>query len=237
MRNRSLILPTLSLSFGLPLRPTGVRAWRGAVAASAGRRLEEFHNHDNAAEKEGALHNRYPQIQYRCSGGKAGIWACGPAVESVRNWVAATDLTKFQLNGKNRPLTMTEYADRPFTLQQEREPRHYRLLDWLALNQENYARWRALPTLHQRIDLLEEILTGQLLGFAAACGWHLPDKFRAELVNLSSMRTEKVHGGKRIAFNVIYRVPLILPPGLALGRSVAFGFGVQRPLGSPPPGR
>lgn len=224
-------LPTLSLCFNLPLRPDRVYDWRGAVAASAGHQLEEFHNHVTTEQE--VYHYRYPLIHYRSQGGRASIWACGDGVELVHNWLRDTNLNAFTMNKHRRSLRVDCIVEKPFHLQPTTTHRHYRLLDWLALNQDNYKRWRKLETLHERIDLLQDILTGQLLGFATAAGWRLPTDFKAELVNLSKMRAETVKGTKRIAFNVIYRAPVLLPPDLALGRSVAFGFGVQRPLGGP----
>ena len=227
----SYLVSTIQLNFNLPLTPAQIPAWRGAVAASAGWDKDAFHNHQGSQSAK-TVHYRYPQVHYRSEGGRAAIWAWGDGVTAVQQWINNTDLAAFRMNGKPCPLMLTNFQQQDQPLAQTSEWYTYRLLDWLALNQDNYTRWQALPTLMPRIRLLEEILTGQILGFATANDWQVPERFTAELVNLKRIRPVKVHGDRRMAFNVLFRAPLRLPSGMALGRSVAFGFGVQMPIRS-----
>lgn len=243
------LVETLKLRFDLPLRPDEIYQFRGAVADAAGWENNLFHNHGYrapemtqpgaaktaATEKtidspnsNKAVFYRYPLIQYRSEGGKATIWAMNAGIKSLQQWLNR-GMDNFSIGGRRRSLKIVDFKGADAFLEKTESFHTYRLMDWLALNQENYQKWLKMDRHIDRTSLLEEILAGQLLGFATAANWQIPNRFDAYIQHIRSARPVKVHGTQRIAFNLLYRTNLKLPTGLALGRSVAFGFGVQQP--------
>ena len=244
------LVETLKLKFDLPLNPSQIYQFRGAVADAAGWENNLFHNHgyqspsenlpgaaneENApqvpSEKEvfrQAIFYRYPLIQYRCEDGKAVIWGMGDGIKALQQWLNQ-GLDTFRMGGRRCPLRIIDFKGTDFYLEKTKQFYTYRLMDWLALNQENYEKWNKIDRYTERIKLLEEVLAGHLLGFATAANWQIPNRFEVYLHNVRSVRPVKVHGSERMAFNVLYRTNLKLPAGVAIGRSVAFGFGVQQP--------
>ena len=223
------VIRNLSVKFALPLHYRFISSWRGAVAQSAGHENNFFHNH-TTRDTPDRYERRYPLIQYRVADGKAAIWALQEGVEAIQDWLAG-DLRNFRMGKRNLPLRTTDFAIRRTRLQitpssDTSSPRTYRLLDYLPFHAENYRRWLALDCFTDRVTLLEEIITGHLLGFCTAVGYRLPTRLEVRILLIKNIRTERVHGGERMAFNLLFRCNLQLPPGMALGRSVAFGFGV-----------
>lgn len=227
-------LPILFYQFDLPLLPHQIPMWRGAVAESAGLEFDLFHNHDNAEESSNSHRVRYPQIQYRSWNGRAAIWACGAGVKVARKWINKVDLTAFNIGGRKRRIKITDITDDDFMLQISPTPITYRLNDWVAFNQENYQRWQQADDLIERIKIMNEVLEGQLLGFSKAMGYELPERIEAKVLNLRSTKPVRVHNYQPMAFNILYRTNIVLPPHIAVGRHKAFGFGVQMPVKKEP---
>jgi len=227
-------IPILFYQFDLPLFPREIRAWRGTIAESAGLEVDLFHNHNNEEKTKGENIVRYPLIQYRSWNNKAAIWACGAGVKAARKWINKVDLATFNIGGRKRRVKITDISDDDYTIQISPNPITYRLNDWIALNQENYKRWQQADDLIERTKIMNEVLEGQLLGFARAVGYELPERLEARVLNIRSTKPVKVHDYQVIAFNILYRTNLVLPPRIALGRHKAFGFGVQMPVKNQP---
>jgi len=175
-----------------------------------------------------AVFYRYPLIQYRSEGGYAAIWAMGEGINALRNWMN-NGLTNFRMGGRKYALKITDFKGENFYLKVSDTMQTYRLMDWLALNSDNYQRWQSMEDYSARIILLEEILAGHLLSFATAAQWQIPQRFEVKLWNVRNCRPMMVHGTERIAFTILYKTNLLLPANIAVGRSTAFGFGVQQP--------
>jgi hypothetical protein len=252
-----ITVKTLSLRFTLPLTPAQIPVFRGAVAESAGWEHDLFHNHApsevgpvasppplpetdegqapqvfSATEvtlKDKFLH-RYPLIQYRVDRGQAGIFALGDGVVALRQWLGSGP-EELDLNGHKCELLVDAMRERRHPLSLLPTPRRYRLLDYLALNQQNYQTWQGAGGLIERMQLLQGALTGHLLGLCTAFGYRVPDRqLQVKLLDLRNHRPVKLHDTPYLAFGLVYETNLALPPGIALGRGVAYGYGRQQPV-------
>ena len=251
---KTIHIPTLTTTFSLRLRPHQISQWRGAVAEAAGWEEDLFHNHDNtqvqpvpqmvpvgvgtAAQsqvipvqlKDRYLY-RYPLIQYRVIKGKATIFSVGPGTTALRKWLLTKSHEIDMARGKHT-LLIEGMKEEVHLLQMLPHPKGYRLMDYQPLNQENYEKWRRAQDLTKRIELLEGILVGNILKFASAMDYQLPERLEVKLMAIRSMRPVRVHGTERLGFNLVYKANIDLPPGIALGRAVSHGFGVQMPTRS-----
>lgn len=216
-------IATMRISFDMPLHPGQIKQWRGAVARTAGKNNDLFHNHKNG--KSDQYHYRYPQIQYRVVNGKAHIWAMNDGVEALRNWLMK-DQPCIDINGLSIPIKIIQLEEKEYHLRQTTTPHHYRLMNYLPFTPDNYRKWQALDNLTDRIALLEDLLNGHLAALTQSQGYDLPRDLDLRIVNIRSMRPVKVHNYQRIAFNLLFRCPLVLPEQIGLGRSISYGFGV-----------
>lgn len=218
------VLRLLELRFpGLPLYPRQIPNWRGAVVESAGRERDIFHNHQPEA---GSVYRRPALIQYRCAGGQAALWGMNAGADALNRWLEHAPL-QIRIDGRNGSLERVESRCVRHTLCFASAPKYYRLHDYLALNPDNYRRWLAERRLAGRIELLENALTAHLLAFCQAAGWWLNERLQTELVELHGYKQVQYHDVPLLAFQLTYRCNLDLPDGIALGKAVSHGFGVQ----------
>lgn len=243
-------IKTLTVQFSLPLRPNQIAQWRGAVAEAAGWEQDLFHNHaalevvppepetlsgsegETLVQARATLQDRYqyrlPLIYYRVQDRKATIFAMGQGVDALRRWLLTRD-SAFQIGGRTVDLLIEGMQEKIHPLGLQTEMRCYRLMDYLPLNQDNYAQWRKEKALRARVALLDRCLAGHLVNFAHGIDWRIPGRFEAELVTIREMRAVRHHGIQHLAFNLLVQTNLVLPPQIALGRGTAFGFGVLTP--------
>ena len=96
---------------------------------------------------------------------------------------------------------------------------------WIALNQENHARYRALDGDARRAEL-DRILVGNLLTMSQAFGWFY-DTQETVYAAFEPAReiTCVVKDVSLLGFEGSFVTNLDLPDELAVGRSVSHGFG------------
>ncbi|MCB0545328.1 MAG: hypothetical protein KDC70_17500 [Saprospiraceae bacterium] len=224
MSNKTHSLRLLHLRFpAIPLMPRQISRFRGGVIESAKNDL--FHNH----KPDGANEHRPALIQYRVANRCAALWGMGAGALALEHWwLSAPDGLRF--GDHQYPLQSAEVHRENFQLAMTGDWKYYRLHDYLALNTENYQRWLNNPRLIFRVELLETALTGHLLGFCQSAGWQLPARLEVQVVDIHKRRKTRYHDVDFMAFEVSYRCNLLLPAGIALGKAVSHGFGVQWPL-------
>lgn len=235
---------TLSITFSLPLIPSDLPKFRGAVADSAGWEEDLFHNHapvqvvpqavevtagdepqpvEKATLKDSFVY-RYPLIHYRVKDGKASIFAINEGVKAVRKWLFQQD-GQLRMGGQMLPLLVDDMRERRHDLKMIKGRRYYRLLDYLPLNNENYHRWQEASNYLERVQILQDCLTGHLLGFATAMECRLPERLEVDLMLLRDMRQVILHGKPRLAFHLVMKTNLVLPAEIALGKGISHGYG------------
>lgn len=245
-------LRTLHIRFSLPLRPAEIPAFRGAVALDAGWEQDLFHNHATtevvpearlvpvgsesgtpdprtltpATLKDKSL-NRYPLIHYRVEQGKAALFGLNEGATALRQWLLRGP-GEVRVGRRKESLLIDHLQERQHELAILPEMRSYRLLDYLALNQENYRIWQEQDDLLSRMQLLQGALTGHLLGLATAMNFRIPDRqLKVQLLHLRSSRPVRLHQVQHLAFGLVYRTNLALPDDIAFGKGISHGYGVQ----------
>lgn len=216
---------TLDITFDQPISIEEMEYFRGAIVEKVGIHRSWYHNHDNDPDSELRFHYRYPLIQYCRRRGQPGILFINEAVAEAQYLLTQPD---WSLSFATR-----EYTGRLSDLrtgQQEMVSlgdifREYRLGRWLALNEENYARYQALSNLKLRIELLERILAAQILSLATGVNVRLVERFNVELTAIKYTQTVIYKGTPLLLFGIQFKTNLALPIGLGLGKGVALGYG------------
>ena len=95
---------------------------------------------------------------------------------------------------------------------------------WLALNEDNYEKFKLLDK-NKRREFLEKILVANVL--SALKGLELRAEFQisAQINKFKSVQTE-AHKNKFIGFYCEFALNIALPKFLGIGKSVSKGFGV-----------
>jgi hypothetical protein len=206
---------------GAPLRgdPQRLAAWwRGAVAAIFHAETA-FHGHDGDRTVP-----RYPEVHYRWAGERPVIFAVGPAAQLAlaHPWPGAA----VRIGDQDRRVVEVDWRVAPIERSFSRRLVRYDLCaPWIALNQENHARYRALARDARRAEL-DRILVGNLLSMSKGLGWRYAED---ETVYAAFETAREVHcevkGVSLVGFEGAFVTNLELPDDLAVGRSVSVGFG------------
>lgn len=229
MPNPSLRL--LEARFDLPLRHEQVPQWRGAFAEWVGDAASSdlFHNHANGSAQE--YHHRYPRVQYRSVRGKATLMALEEGIEALALLFQRSGDWHIRWEGIPQQFRLEQMHFDTYELGLLSEMREYRLLRWLALNEDNYQIWKKLNTFRERVELLDRVLAANLLSLCTGLGWKIPRRFEAYLTLVERIGTAQVHGVEVMTFDCRIVTDLILPVGLGMGKSSSLGFGVLLPNG------
>jgi Cas6b C-terminal domain len=243
------------ITFPFSILPNELPAFRGAIIhavrqqqdlfRNAGIATDLFHNHEEGEEQR--QHLRQPVIVYqlvRHSGdGEIQREDYFPSIAAFGEGVPALALL-----AANMPSTLGIYRRRfsthGFNWQQTQQPAaiqsqlsEYALYKWLALNPDNYTRYKANLRFSKRVALLETILRKNILGWYQAAGQPLNEKdlqvFLTEITAITHDGAE-LNGRRMFVFDGCFAVNLLLPVQMAIGNGTAWGYGKIRPLQSSP---
>jgi hypothetical protein len=213
---------------GDPLRgnPQHLAAcWRGAVA-SLFTAEPAFHGHEG--ERTAV---RYPEVHYRWISGAPALFAIGPAVQQAmaHPWPGLT----VRIGDQERRIAQVAWTVTALSRSFSRRLVRYELgAPWIALNQENHARYRTQSIAERRAEL-DRILVGNLLTMSQAFRWF----YTSEETVYAAFELQRdvpcvVKEVPLLGFEGSFVTNLDLPDDLALGRSVSHGFGwFRRALG------
>lgn len=243
------LLAVCQIIFPFTIKAQELAGFRGAALdavkknqkkfAAAGMATDLFHNHDEAAP--GRRFIRPPAVVYQLQRGDAAMPGdyYFPAVTGYGQGAEAVQLLAGCL-----PAILTVYQ-RPFSTRgsEVRQSVHpvavqpqlmeYGLQRWLALNPDNYTRYKKDARFTQRVQLLEEILHKNIVGWYRALGIHIEEKklqlFITEIKSISHNGPE-LNGRNMFVFDGCFATNLQLPEQMTIGNGGARGFGVIKPL-------
>jgi len=167
---------------------------------------------------------RYPEVHYRWIGEGPALFAIGAAAQQAmaHPWPGVT----VRLGEHERSVAQVDWSVAAIQRSSSRRLLRYDLgAPWIALNQENHARYRDLGGPARRAEL-DRILVGNLLTMSQAFGWF----YEPQETVYAAFEPERevpctVKEVSLLGFAGSFVTNLELPDDLALGRSVSHGFG------------
>ena len=211
---------TLSIKFDLAIRYEDIPKFRGAVVNLTKEKNDLFHNHS-----EDGLIYRYPKIQYKKSGGKAAILCLDEGTEAIEDFFAGFN-QQFIFGSEAIELKVEEIKARQFNAGLWEETFDYRLANWLPLNQENYKQFHEVESLHEKIAILEKVLTGNLLTFCEGIGITPDRQVKAFIIKIVNEKRIRYRGTVMQSYDVDIRTNISLPDFIGLGKGSGVGYGV-----------
>lgn len=103
------------------------------------------------------------------------------------------------------------------------------LTPWLALNEENYERYKKLQTRQERKELLKKILVGNIISMSKSLGYTVPEIIKADIINFRRIRTS-LKGTPMLGFLGTFKVNFEIPDYWGIGKSVSRGFGTVKKI-------
>jgi hypothetical protein len=221
-----LKIRTLTVSFDTDIAAYELPAFRGAVISKAGTDHILFHNHLS----DDQLLHRYPVIQYKRLSGRPAIFCLGEGVDEIHHFFNNRSW-KINISNRDIDLKIHKLNMDQVTMQVWNHFFHYEIRQWIALNAENLKRYKALESEPERFQLLEGILTGNIISMAKSIRWDINKQIVVRIHEIQRQSIVKVKTTKLIAFDVKFQSNAFLPTYIGLGKSCSLGFGVVRPVG------
>ena len=244
-------IPITHITFELPVRPGGMRQFRGAVIENvlqhkpvfeaAGINTEIFHNHKEAVavgaaddvataeapEAENYYH--YPLVQYNLRHRKAGIMGIGPGAQAVQLWLSMAG-ESISVGGETVPLGIRYHRHVQWKPALNPGLQCYRINKWLPFNKLNYGRWQHTHRLQDKAVILDRIIWGHLFHLAETLGVTINrEGLQLYVSAIDYMGYCDCYGVKRLALDITFHTNLNLPTEIGLGTGTTIGFGkVQR---------
>ena len=215
-----MIIPTLIVQFGNEITPNEIQQFRGAVIASLKEKDILFHNHT-----ENGVSYHYPRIQYKRIHQKAAIVCVKEGIKAIVE-LFCTGNYHYRIGNRDVDMLIESINTYETDIDFCEEPRHYRLLNWLPLNSENYKEYQSIEVLAQRILFLEEKLIGNLLAFFTEMGFRADKQIDLHITNITGQRLTRYKGVKLMAFDVEFKANLALPQYIGIGKSASVGYGI-----------
>lgn len=213
-------LNTLVIHFDNEISHRETPLFRGAVIASLRNKHVLFHNH-----ADDGFRYAYPLIQYKRVRRRATIVCLGEGVEEVGELFAADSL-RLRLGDREEDFRVASLRPMRFNVQLWERQFDYRLTRWLPLNSDNYARYQQTDSLVERTQMLERILTGNMLSFLKGIGLHLDGRLSCTVTAVSEPHRVLVKGVSMTSLDVCFRSNLSLPDYIGLGKHASFGCGI-----------
>lgn len=203
----------------ITISPADARKFRGFFAD-----LDEgdanLHNH----RPTGELVYQYPRVQYKVIHGHPTVVAAEEGIRSIHPHLMEQTSLKI---GK------TTYTDVALDIRlsealvgDSRRVRQYCFqTPWLALNQDNYGKYRGMDSEAQEI-LLNRILIGNVLSMCKGFGVTVEQPLQA----YHQLKETPVlyKGQKMTGFIGTFRMNCCIPDGFGLGKGTARGFGTVK---------
>jgi len=213
----------LQITFGEPVSAKELPAFRGAVIEAAGRGNVLFHNHQQNGFRYG-----YPLIQYKRIGGKPSLMCINDGVEEVYEFFR-NKKRKLQLNGRSYEVRIEDVHLNSFLPAQTDDWQSYSIMNWLALNQANYEDYTRKSEL-DRLELLQNILAGNIKAFAKGLGWWLDQPLEVEITAPPEWSNTTIKNKRMLQFHTRFRCNVKLPNFTGLGKGVSLGYGTIKQL-------
>lgn len=211
---------TLIIRFKNILNYGEIPQFRGAIINTMNNANILFHNHSDEGYRYA-----YPLIQYKSLGHCATIVCIGEGTEAIGEFFRECNFD-IVVGSRNIHLQIEDIKATQTLVQQWNDSFTYHINRWMPLNQENYDKFKEEESLVNRDELLEHILTGNILSFAKGIGLFVEQPLNCKLTGLEQPYSATFKGNKVMCFDASFTTNISLPAYIGLGKGVSLGYGI-----------
>lgn len=213
----------LNVQFDTEIKAYEIPAFRGAIIKKVGQENVLFHNHLNDSQ----FLYRYPQIQYKQINRKPTIVCIDYGVDEIHKFFEQRDWS-LNISGRTLDMKISDLRLNEFTMQVWDKKWNYSIINWIALNQENYKKYMQIESLAEKIEQLENLLIANIMSFAKGIQWTIEKPVELKIKEIKRTKPVKLKQKRVLAFDVDFNTNVFLPNYIGLGKSVSLGFGTVR---------
>lgn len=211
---------TFLIKFTAEIRQSEIPLFRGAINAI----LEEnhsilFHNHT-----DDGFRYSYPLIQYKRIGGKAAIMCVGEGTEVIGEFFSRQEIS-LQIGKRSIVCEVDEIVAKYHNITITEELIPYRIRKWGPFNSENYETYMKAKGIVEKYQILEKIMTGNILSMAKGLEMTIETPLCVKLEEIIDTYNITFKGIKMMSFDLDFMANITMPDFLGLGKGVSHGFG------------
>lgn len=215
---------TLTVIYDNEINNSEVQLFRGAVLKSLGDDADLlYHNHTG----EETFRYSYPLIQYKRLRGKAAIVCVEQGVDMIGQFLTSIP-EELQIGQRTIQPKVEVVQPNRMVVQTWDSKFRYHLNRWIPLNAQNYQKYKETESMAERIQLLENILKGNLLSLLKGLDIHIDNELAVSITNLDDSFLISNKGIKMMAFNADFISNLSIPNNLGIGKNASIGYGIVR---------
>ena len=222
--NKTKDIRILLITFDFELSHYEINRFRGAIVKTTGNKNNLFHNHT----EKGTIY-RYPLIQYKRLGKKAALICVEQGIEGIQDFFSATDWN-LEIGEEKHNVKVEQLKVRPHRVGIWEQHFHFRINNWLPLNQPNYKKYHSLTGLSEKVQLLGQILTGHILSFLEGIDFLADKQIDVQISNINTERVVPYKNQDMQAFSLTFGTNVSLPNFIGLGKGSSVGFGVVKEI-------
>jgi len=219
MTDSSKEIKILTIQFDLPIQYEEIPLLRGVVIKLSNLKSDLFHNHG-----ENGVIYRYPLIQYKRLRHNAALISIGEACNVIHDIFENSDFS-IKLGKRSEKLKVEKIKSLLYKMLIGGEF-SYRLENWLPLNQENYKLYRQTKYFQQKAEILEKILTGNILAFCEGIGLNPQKNILSPITRIAREKVIPYRGQLMQAYDIDFRTNIFLPDYIGLGKGTGIGYGM-----------
>lgn len=179
-----------------------------------------FHHHIN----NGKYLYTYPRIQYKVIEGIAYILGIEEGSNALKK-IIDIEIDRLQLGNNIYNVEQKIFCDNNEKFMPVREPLQYKFLTpWLALNKDNYQKFKTLKDWKEKKIILNNILVANIISMCKGLSYDIEPNI---YVNSKIKKIEVEFKGIIVnGFIGEFRTNFMIPNLFGLGKGVSHGFGV-----------
>ena len=216
----------LHIIFSEQIQAYDIPKFRAAVIEKSKRESDLFHNH---LEDDKFIY-RYPLIQYKVTDKKASLICLNEATDDIHYLLKQRSfdfrighaMLKYEIEDVRLKYELIQTWDHTF---------RYNILNWMALNQDNFKEYQQLDSLIEKMQFIQNLLEKHVRIFMEAM--QAVEKIPLQ-VKLLEIKNEKYIEYKEVfhlTFSLNFACNLSIPNLVGLGKGVSVGFGIVKRLG------
>lgn len=213
----------VTVVFNIPVRNEELPLFRGAINKAINSSNDFFHNHN-----ENGVIYRYPLIHYKKISGKAALVCLEFGTEALYDFFSQTDWS-LTIGERKEELRVDRIKASHFQTGVFDERYFYRMTSWLPLNQENYQRYHQSVHLAEKMEILEKVLTGNILTFLEGIGLRSDRTVDAAISRIDREKVLKYRGQLMQSYDISFSSNVAIPVYTSLGKGTSVGFGMVYP--------
>lgn len=218
-------IKTLTVMYNATITHKEIVCFRGAVIKALGDNPNLlYHNHIDDSSYRFA----YPLIQYKRINRKAAITCIEGGVDVIGQFLSETS-EPLMIGRRETKIEVEKVIPEKVKIQISDSSQTYSLHQWLPLNSKNYEQYKNAEGIVDKIQILERVLTGNILSFLKGVGIHLEEHLDIHITDITKQDIIKYKGVIMMSFDIKFKANITLPSYIGIGKNASMGYGILIP--------